>query len=135
MKNQRNIFVLLAVVLFPLGLFAKMMMEMPKGTEGTWQGFVTGNMCAVMDVKVCPPNGLRTEVPVLIPEKNRQLDFEHFYYFVALPRDKQVELFNKDVKVSGTLYKNGATIFVKTVAVKENGKWTAFWTIPKMEKM
>lgn len=127
-----RLFNFLAFLTIPVALFAQMKMQMPMGTQGTWQGYVTGNFCAVMDVKVCPPNGLKTEIPVLVLEKNGKPDFKHFYYFAEIPRDKQNELFNKEVKVTGSLYKDHDSIVVKNVEVRENGARKPFWSAPKM---
>jgi hypothetical protein len=132
MKKISKLLSLLVFLTIPVMLFAQMKMKMPMGMAGTWQGYVTGNFCAVMDVKVCPPNGLTTEIPVLVPGKNGKLDFKHFYYFAMIPRDQQNELFNKEVKVTGSLYKNHDSIVVKSVQVQEDGTWKPFWTAPKM---
>ncbi len=107
-------------------MMMKMMKMMPKGEKGVWTGIVAGNLCGLASME-CPPFEVKVETPVLFPTKNGNIDMHQCYYFAALPRYQQSELFFKKVKVMGTLYTNHDTIMVQKIWIKKGGSWKPFW--------
>lgn len=130
MNKSAKFLTLLVMLVLPVALFAAMSMnmKMPKGTEGTWQGLITGNECAIMNMG-CNPAHVKEEIPVFAPKTNSGYDYKQFYYLVALPKGKQEEAFGKDVRIKGTLYKNLSSIWVKSVEIKEGAQWKPFWSM------
>lgn len=124
---------LLLFVLLSLPFLALAGMSMSKGQTGTWEGIVSGNHCAIMNM-TCPPSH-KDEVPVFIPGKNGKYDFAHLLYFAGFPLNEQQAVFGKDVRIKGTVYKNLTTVLVSEVQIKASGGWKTVWTMPKNSMM
>ena len=129
MKLRNKFFAL--VVTFALPLILSAAMTMPKGMEriGTWEGVVTGNHCGLMNT-VCPVSHVNEEIPVFVPKMKIGDDFKPFYYMVSLPKDKQEQVFGKEVRIKGAVYKKYTTVWVNNIEVKQGGQWKPFWNAP-----